>query len=262
MSGTPAKCTNCGFEFLDQKEIRIQGAAAVSLSNIALSCPKCGGAAKMADGVFSYDQFGTPTIVQALPETHLLFDRIYKALRDAKPSRSDVEALLELAKARQSGTISEETAEASASSIDLNFGGLFSQTSATWLQTMITVLTLYLAILWRAEDQAQDAAKAADQARLLAVAEQQLELTMAMRQSLVALAASRTPPPKITRPPDGPRTKRQMRRDRKHKLSVAACSKRPASGKKQSKAPPPADITCRAENAETTKAAPVEPGRR
>lgn len=124
MSGLPAQCPKCGLLWTSNA-VAVYEAAGVVMSNNTVSCPGCGARSRLAEGQFSFDAAGTPSIVSAPPTTHEMFARIYRVLRDKSVSQVDIAALADIANRATAGDLTVEAAAAAATAVNDRFAGIF-----------------------------------------------------------------------------------------------------------------------------------------
>ena len=84
MAGVPAKCTNptCGLTFVS-RAISVSMSIGIQISGNTVSCPRCGGRARVVDGVFNELGRGRLEIVSAPAETRAIFEQLYGVAKRA-----------------------------------------------------------------------------------------------------------------------------------------------------------------------------------
>ena len=96
MAGIPAQCTICGLIFVNPQLIDVGENAGITVSGIGTFCPKCGGYAFMAEGLFE-NAAGIMRVSNAPPRTIAIVKALQTALKASIAGAGDDEVLADLA---------------------------------------------------------------------------------------------------------------------------------------------------------------------
>ncbi|MDX8499875.1 hypothetical protein RFM99_15760 [Mesorhizobium sp. VK4C] len=82
MAGIPAHCDQCGWTF-ENRAFDIRNASGIQISNVAINCPKCGGTARVLDGVW-HEQGGGIELVDGPQKTKAIFAAFRELVEQAE----------------------------------------------------------------------------------------------------------------------------------------------------------------------------------
>ncbi|AMK16919.1 MULTISPECIES: hypothetical protein [Sphingobium] len=93
MAKVPAHCGHCGLQFYSENFIGGSGASGITLKGNRTNCPRCGGWANLADGIFNLhdDQL---ELVDGPPLTRAMMAQLRLIAEKAKLKAADAEELL------------------------------------------------------------------------------------------------------------------------------------------------------------------------
>lgn len=86
MAGIPAHCTRCRYVFVSPL-IQVSGGGTLGISNVGVTCPRCGGVAQAADGTFG-DAEGRPVMLSGTPRSAAIMAVLEGALNAARQGQS------------------------------------------------------------------------------------------------------------------------------------------------------------------------------
>lgn len=207
----PVKCLACS-NIWPSRAFAGLNASATLVGNREGPCPACGGTGEIMNGAYHFDHDGIARLTSGPRESFDAFSTLWKAMRRDELSAADASRLASVLKDRQKGKLSASEAEAKAKEISSSFASAWRGQEAAWISLVVALLIFFAQMKGSNDDHNELMAALHAQYELQL---EQTELSREQVQTLKTIVQGSIPPTVITAPPDGHRTKRQRRRDRR-----------------------------------------------